>query len=75
MLSIPGSSCEGERMFSELGHLEPRWRNIFPQLLAAIQCNRRWIRAGFSASNVPVKESITNEEIDAKYGVYKWDCY
>jgi hypothetical protein len=62
-------------MFSELGDLlEPRRRNISPQLLAAIQCNRRWIRAGFSASEVLVKDSITDEEIDARYGVHKWDC-
>jgi hypothetical protein len=75
MLSIPGSSCECERMFSELGDLlEPRRRNISPQLLAAIQCNRRWIRAGFGAGEVPVKDSITDEEMDVKYGVHKWDC-
>lgn len=40
MLSIPGSNCECERLFSELGDLlEPRRRNISPQLLAALQCN------------------------------------
>jgi hypothetical protein len=62
-------------MFSELGNLlEPRWRNMSPQLLAVIQCNRRWTRAKFGASEVPVKDSITNEEVDAKYGVHKWDC-
>jgi hypothetical protein len=73
MLSIPGSSCECERLFSELGDLlEPRRRNISPELLAAIQCNRRWIRAGFGSSEVPVKDSITNEEIDVKYSVHKW---
>jgi hypothetical protein len=73
MLSIPGSSCECERLFSELGDLlEPRRRNISPELLAAIQCNRRWIRAGFGSSEVPLEDSITYEEIDAKYGVLKW---
>ena len=42
VLSIPASSCECERMFSELGDLlEPRRRAIQPQLLAAIQCVRR----------------------------------
>jgi hypothetical protein len=42
VLSIPASSCECERMFSELGDLlEPRRRQIGPQLLAAIQCVRR----------------------------------
>ncbi|KAG9382691.1 Dimer-Tnp-hAT domain containing protein [Pyrenophora tritici-repentis] len=74
MLSIPGSSCECERLFSELGDLlEPRRRSISPQLLAAIQCDRRWIRAGFGSGEVPVKEAISDEEIDAKYGVHKWD--
>jgi hypothetical protein len=39
ILSIPASSCECERMFSELGDLlEPRRRNLGPQLLAALQC-------------------------------------
>ncbi|KAG9387076.1 Dimer-Tnp-hAT domain containing protein [Pyrenophora tritici-repentis] len=39
VLSIPASSCDCERMFSELGDLlEPRRRCIKPQLLAAIQC-------------------------------------
>jgi hypothetical protein len=69
----PGSSCECERLFSELGDLlEPRRRNISPELLAAIQCNRQWIRTGFGSSEVPVKDSITDKEIDAKYGVHKW---
>ncbi|PZD23253.1 Dimer-Tnp-hAT domain containing protein [Pyrenophora tritici-repentis] len=74
MLSIPGSSCECERLFSELGDLlEPRRRSISPQLLAAIQCDRRWIRAGFGSGEVPVKEAISDEEMDTKYGVHKWD--
>ncbi|EUC27997.1 hypothetical protein COCCADRAFT_41406 [Bipolaris zeicola 26-R-13] len=39
VLSIPASSCECERMLSELGALlEPHRRGIQPQLLAAIQC-------------------------------------
>ncbi|KAF7570517.1 hypothetical protein PtrM4_105190 [Pyrenophora tritici-repentis] len=68
MLSIPGSSCECERLFSELGDLlEPRRHSISPQLLAAIQCDRRWIRAGFGTGEVPVKEAISDEEMDAKY--------
>jgi hypothetical protein len=38
VLSIPASSRRCERMFSELGDfLEPRRRQISPQLLAAIQ--------------------------------------
>jgi hypothetical protein len=43
VMSIPASSCDCERMFSELGDLlEPRRRAISPELLAAIQCVRRW---------------------------------
>ncbi|KAI1665823.1 Dimer-Tnp-hAT dimerization containing protein [Pyrenophora tritici-repentis] len=42
VLSIPASSCECERLFSELGDLlEPRRRAIKPQLLAATQCERK----------------------------------
>lgn len=77
MLSIPGSSCECERLFSELGDLlEPRRRNISPQLLAAIQCDRRWIRAGFGGGEVAMKdliESLTDDEMDAKFGVHTWE--
>ncbi|KAI0568853.1 hypothetical protein Alg215_11963, partial [Pyrenophora tritici-repentis] len=52
----------------ELGDLlEPRRRSISPQLLAAIQCDRRWIRAGFGSGEVPVKGVISDEEMDAKY--------
>ena len=72
--AILASSCECERLFSELGDLlEPRRRSISPQLLAAIQCDRRWIRAGFGSGEVPVKGVISDEEMDAKYGVHKWD--
>jgi hypothetical protein len=41
ILTIPASSCECERMFSELGDLlTPQRRKISPQLLAALQCIR-----------------------------------
>jgi hypothetical protein len=51
MLSIPGPSCECKCLFSELGDLlKSRRRSNSPQLLAAIQCDRRWIRAGFGSS-------------------------
>jgi hypothetical protein len=76
MLSILGSSCECESTFSELGDLlEPRWRNISPQLLAAIQCDRRWIKDGFRVGEMPTKGSITDAKMDAKYGVHKWDIH
>jgi hypothetical protein len=41
ILTIPASSCECERLFSELGDLlEPRRRKIRAQLLAALQLIR-----------------------------------
>jgi hypothetical protein len=53
VLSIPASSCECERMFSELGDLlEPRRQGMSARLLAAIQCVRRWRRAGFGNNEV-----------------------
>ena len=74
VLSIPASSCECERMFSELGDLlEPRRRGIQPQLLAAIQCVRRWRRAGLGDDKVNSKVRITDDQLDAAYGVATWD--
>jgi hypothetical protein len=75
VLSIPASSCECERMFSELGDLlEPRRRAIQPQLLAAIQCVRRWRKGGFGGDDeVAAKASITDDEMDALYGLDTWD--
>jgi hypothetical protein len=75
VLSIPASSCECERLFSELGDLlEPRRRGISPELLAAIQCNRRWIRAGFSSSK-ELDGGPTDEQLGAKYSMDTWDSY
>ena len=70
VLSIPASSCECERMFSELGDLlEPRRRGIQPQLLAAIQCVRRWRRAGLGDDKLNSKSNITDSEMETLYGV------
>ncbi|KAI1523728.1 Dimer-Tnp-hAT domain containing protein [Pyrenophora tritici-repentis] len=73
VLSVPASSCECERMFSELGDLlEPRRRGIQPQLLAAIQCVRRWQRTGFGSVTAP-KTGLTEEQMDALYEWSSWD--
>jgi hypothetical protein len=51
-------------MLSELGDLlEPRRRAIQPQLLAAIQCVRKWRKDGFGGC----------DEVDALYGLDTWD--
>jgi hypothetical protein len=61
-------------MFSELGNLlEPRRRGIQPQLLAAIQCVQRWRTAGLGDDKLNNRNSITNDEIEALYGVSAWD--
>ncbi|XP_014550235.1 hypothetical protein COCVIDRAFT_116019, partial [Bipolaris victoriae FI3] len=70
ILSIPASSCESERIFSELGDLlEPRRRNISPQLLAAIQCVRRWKRAGLSDNQAAENSTITDKETELLYDI------
>jgi hypothetical protein len=51
-LTVPASSCDCERLFSELGDLlEPKRRAIGSELLAALQLVRSWIRAGFNTSS------------------------
>jgi hypothetical protein len=74
VLSIPASSCECERVFSELGDLlKPRRRNIGPELLAAIQCVRRWLRAKFGDDEVANKATITDQELELVYRLSAWD--
>jgi hypothetical protein len=64
VLSIPASSCDCERMFSELGDLlEPRRRKLGPQLLAAMQCVRRWQRAGFGDDDFCVGDDTNSATI------------
>ncbi|KAI1668043.1 Dimer-Tnp-hAT dimerization containing protein [Pyrenophora tritici-repentis] len=74
VLSIPASSCDCERMFSELGDLlEPRRRCIKPQLLAAIQCVRGWQRAGFSVDGEAPIGVITDDEMELLYRLADWE--
>jgi hypothetical protein len=70
VLSILALSCECERIFSELGNLlEPRQQGIQLRLLAAIQCVRQWRTAGLSNNKLNNRNSITNNKIEALYGV------
>ncbi|KAI2478319.1 Dimer-Tnp-hAT domain containing protein [Pyrenophora tritici-repentis] len=75
VLSIPASSCECERLFSELGDLlEPRRRRLGPQLLAAIQCVRRWQRAGLGGDDEVVEEEAANDDnMELLCGLATWD--
>jgi hypothetical protein len=75
VLSIPASSCGCERMFSELGDLlEARRQGIQPQVLAAVQCVRRWRKDGFGGNDdVAAKSTLTDEQMDNLYGIDTWD--
>jgi hypothetical protein len=74
ILTIPASSCDCERMFSELGDLlEPKQRAIGSQLLAAIQLVRSWVRAGFKLPDKKAESELTNEDIARTYNVGEWD--
>jgi hypothetical protein len=74
VLTIPASSCECERLFSELGDLlEPRRRRIGSQLLAAIQCIRSWRDAGFKPPSDYGSSDVIDAEVAAIYDICKWD--
>jgi hypothetical protein len=74
VLSIPTPSCNTERIFSELGDLLEPWRRaILLQLLAAIQCVRQWLKAGFKRADDCAAAAGDNDEIDRIYRVPEWD--
>jgi hypothetical protein len=73
ILTIPASSCECERMFSELGDLlAPRRRNIGSQLLAALQCIRSWMRGG---KRLPARATtaLSDDDLERLYDLASWD--
>jgi hypothetical protein len=73
ILTIPASSCECERLFSELGDLlEPKRRKIGAKLLAALQLIRSWVRRGFTADKETVN-SYTDEDMGDRFGLDDWD--
>ena len=74
ILTIPASSCECERLFSELGDLlEPKRRKIGVKLLAALQLIRSWVRRGFTVDQ-EATNSYTDEEMDRLCGLDDWDA-
>jgi hypothetical protein len=61
-------------MFSKLGDLlKPRRRNLSPEILAAIQCVRRWRRAHLGDDKIAEKHTVTDKEIELKYSIHSWD--
>ncbi|KAF7572915.1 hypothetical protein PtrM4_078200 [Pyrenophora tritici-repentis] len=72
-ITIPASSCQCERLFSELGDLlEPRRRKIGAQLLAAIQCTRSWRQAGFQPQSQH-QNNLSEAELIRIYDIDDWD--
>ena len=81
ILTIPASSCECERLFSELGDLlEPKRRAIGSELLAAFQLIRSWTRAGFynkhssgdNNSDNNSDDDIDDDELTREYAIQNW---
>jgi hypothetical protein len=78
MLTIPTSSCDCERLFSELGDLlEPKRRAIGSELLAALQLLRSWRRAGFKTQDNKSAEgnnedNVLDEHVVRDYNIHKW---
>jgi hypothetical protein len=79
ILTIPASSCECERLFSELGDLlEPKRRAISSELLAALQLIRAWTRAGYNTKKTDGIDgstslvSLTDESLSREYDIYSW---
>jgi hypothetical protein len=83
ILTVPASSCECERLFSELGDLlEPKRRAIGSEQLAALQLIRAWTRAGYTTikaiethsgdgdSSGSSSESFTDDSLAQEYDIY-----
>ncbi|KAI1684489.1 Dimer-Tnp-hAT dimerization containing protein [Pyrenophora tritici-repentis] len=81
ILTIPASSCDCERLFSELGDLlEPRRRALGSELLAALQLVRSWRRAGFdglynNGDDEDKWSDVKDEEIVQQYDIEGWSCH
>ena len=78
ILTIPASSCECERLFSELGDLlEPKRRAISSELLAALQLIRCWTRAGYTYNARRDHDNsgdgaISDDELAREYSIQNW---
>jgi hypothetical protein len=78
ILSIPASSCDCKRLFSELGDLlEPRRRKIGSQMLAAIQCLKSWRASGYRPPNRAEYDislaALSEEEVITLYDINAWE--
>lgn len=73
VLTIPASSSNYKRMFTNLGNLlEPKRRTISAELLAALKCVKEWRNYGIKTPAMAETERYTDAEIDAEFGLLNW---
>jgi hypothetical protein len=73
LMTIPASSCDCERLFSDVGDLlEPRRRNIGANLLSAIQCVKSWRAAGFEPPSAAAIDSLSDDQIALSFSLNDW---
>ncbi|KAG9375705.1 hypothetical protein A1F94_013761 [Pyrenophora tritici-repentis] len=73
IMTIPASSSDCERLFSELGDLlEPKRRALGSELLAALQLVRSWVRAGYKPYNCS-EAKLSDEQLVGDYNRLEWN--
>jgi hypothetical protein len=73
VLTIPASSSDCERMFTDLGDLlEPKRRKLGAELLAALKCVKEWQKYGIKTPAIAETERYTDADIDAEFGLLDW---
>ena len=70
VLTIPASSADCERVFTGTGDiLEPQRRKMGSQLLAALVCTQRWIRAGFKPPSAKAAATYDDIKLIEEFGI------
>ena len=68
MLTIPASSSNCERMFTNLSNLlEPKRRKLSAELLAALKCVKEQQKYSIKTLAIAETEHYTNAEINAEF--------
>jgi hypothetical protein len=74
VMTIPASSADCERVFSGTGRvMEPQRRKMGSELLAALICTQRWIKAGFQPPNAKAAATYDDEELNKQFEIDNWE--
>jgi hypothetical protein len=74
VLTIPASSADCERLFSETGDImEPQRRKLGSQLLAALVCIQRWDSAGFKPPSATATAEYDDNKLTKEFSINKWE--